>query len=204
ITESKYNRILTRFPERYTHPVRNRETAVGKIFADAFKKSLGLDIMLHASGSLRSQFIGPVMTLKDLQEMEPFDEEVYRYVATGKQFRRMLEYMLRDEAFDADAHTEFYQFSEGMRVVYNRKLKKVTSFSMYGQEVGDDELLRIGMHQFHFKNLQTGLGISEAEITRNAMPKVIATRSLGLLEEYFTAHPHLSAPEETRLVIVEE
>ena len=75
VTERKYNRILTRFPERYAHPVRNRETPVGKIFADAFKDSLGLDVMLHASGSLRSQFLGPVMTLKDLQEMEPLTKK---------------------------------------------------------------------------------------------------------------------------------
>ncbi|MBR4907938.1 MAG: bifunctional metallophosphatase/5'-nucleotidase [Acidaminococcaceae bacterium] len=203
ITETKYNRILTRFPERYTHPVRNRETQVGKIFADAFKISLGLDIMLHASGSLRSHFIGPVMTLKDLQEMEPFDEEVYRYMVTGKQLRRMMKYMLREEAFDADAHTEFYQFSEGMRVVYNRKKKKVVSLTMYGQEVGDEEILRVGMHKFHFKNLQTGLGISEAEVARNGMPKVVATRSLGLLEEYFTSRPFITASIEKRLVIEE-
>ena len=203
ITETKYNRILTRFPERYTHPVRNRETQVGKIFADAFKISLGLDIMLHASGSLRSHFIGPIMTLKDLQEMEPFDEEVYRYMVTGKQLRRMMKYMLREEAFDADAHTEFYQFSEGMRVVYNRKKKKVVSLTMYGQEVGDEEILRVGMHQFHFKNLQTGLGISEAEVARNGMPKVVATRSLGLLEEYFTSRPFITASIEKRLVIEE-
>ena len=203
ITETKYNRILTRFPERYTHLARNQESQVGKIFADAFKDYLGLDIMLHASGSLRSRFLGPIMTLKDLQEMEPFDEEVYRYVVTGKQFRHMMEYMLRDEAFDPDAHTEFYQFSEGLRVVYRKKQKKVTGLTMHGREIGDDERLRVGMHQFHFKNLQTGLNISEAEITRNAMPKVIATRSLGLLEEYFSSHPRLAAPEEKRLVIEE-
>lgn len=203
ITETKYNRILTRFPERYTHLVRNQESQVGKIFADAFKEYLGLDVMLHASGSLRSHFLGPVMTLKDLQEMEPFDEEVYRYVVTGKQFRHMMEYMLRDEAFDPDAHTEFYQLSEGLRVVYSKKQKKVISLTMHGREIGEDEHLRVGMHQFHFKNLQTGLNISEAEITRNAMPKVIATKSLGLLEEYFSSHPQLTAPEEQRLVIGE-
>ena len=203
ITDTKYNRILTRFPERYTHPVRNRETQVGKIFADAFKVSLGLDIMLHASGSLRSHFIGPIMTLKDLQEMEPFDEEVYRFLVTGKQLRRMMKYMLREEAFDADAHTEFYQFSEGLRVVYSRKKKKVVSLTMYGQEIGDEELLRVGMHKFHFKNLQTGLGISEAEVTRNGMPKVVATRSLGLLEEYFSSRPFITASIEKRLVIEE-
>ncbi len=201
ITETKYNRILTRFPERYTHLVRNRESQIGKIFADAFKESLGLDIMLEASGSLRNHFLGPIMTLKDLQEMHPFDEEVYRYVVTGSQFRHMMEFMLRDEAFDADAHTEFYQFSKGLHVVYSKKQKKVTSLTLHGREVGDDEQLRVGMHQFHFKNLKTGLDISEAEITRNAMPKVIATRSLGLLEEYFLSHPHLMAPGEKRLVI---
>ena len=74
---------------------------------------------------------------------------------------------------------------------------------MHGREIGEDEHLRVGMHQFHFKNLQTGLNISEAEITRNAMPKVIATKSLGLLEEYFSSHPQLTAPEEQRLVIGE-
>lgn len=204
VTESKYNRILTHFPERYTHLARNQETAIGKIFSDAFKESLGLDIMLHASGSLRGQFLGPIMTLKDLQEMEPFDEEVYRCKVTGAQFRRMMEYMLRPESFDADAHTEFYQLSEGLRVVYSKKQKKVLDCTMYGRQIGDKELLRVGMHKFHFKNLKTGLGISEEEVTRNETPRVIATRSLGLLEEYFSAHPHLSASAETRLVIVEE
>lgn len=204
LTESKYNRILTRFPERYTHPGRHMETPVGKIFADAFKESLGLDIMLEASGSLRGYSIGPIMTLKDMQEMHPFNEEVYRYKVTGKQFRHMMEYMLRDEAFDGVSHTEFYQFSEGMRVVYSKKKKKVLSFTMYGREVGDNELLRVGMHQFHFKNLQTGLNISEEEIVRNAVPKVVSTQSHSVLEEYFSSHPHLTAPEEQRLVILEE
>ncbi len=204
IMESKYNRILTRFAERYTHPSRHQETQVGKIFADAFKESLGLDIMLEASGSLRNSYLGPVMTLKDMQEMHPFDEEIYRYKVTGRQFRRMMEYMLRDEAFDGLSHTEFYQFSEGMRIIYSKKQKKILSFTLYDREVGDDEMLRVGMHQFHFKNLQTGLNISEAEITRNGMPKVIATQSHSVLEEYFTAHPQLSAPEETRLVFADE
>ncbi len=203
ITESKYNRILTRFPERYSHPARNRETQVGKIFADAFKESLGLDIMLEASGSLRNPFLGPLMTLKDMQEMHPFNEEVYRYIVTGRQFRHMMEYMLRDDAFDPDKHTEFYQLSEGLRVVYNKTRKKVTSITMHGREVGDDETLRIGMHEYHFKNLKTGLDISEAEFTPNGMPKVVATQSHSVLEEYFSAHPHLTAPSEQRLVIEE-
>ncbi|MBR2183383.1 MAG: bifunctional metallophosphatase/5'-nucleotidase [Acidaminococcaceae bacterium] len=203
ITESKYNRILTRFPERYSHPARNRETQVGKIFADAFKESLGLDIMLEASGSLRNPFLGPLMTLKDMQEMHPFNEEVYRYIVTGRQFRHMMEYMLRDDAFDPDKHTEFYQLSEGLRVVYNKTWKKVTSITMHGREVGDDETLRIGMHEYHFKNLKTGLDISEAEFTPNGMPKVVATQSHSVLEEYFSAHPHLTAPSEQRLVIEE-
>ena len=99
--------------------------------------------------------------------------------------------------------TSFPKDSEGLRVVYNKTQKKVTSLTMHGREIGDDEPLRVGMHQFHFKNLQTGLDISEAEIARNGMPKVVATRSLGLLEEYFTSHPHITAPEEQRLVIEE-
>jgi 5'-nucleotidase len=33
------------------------------------------------------------------------------------------------------------------------------------------------------------------------MPKVVATRSLGLLEEYFISHPLITAPAEKRLVI---
>ncbi|HBX74770.1 MAG TPA: bifunctional metallophosphatase/5'-nucleotidase, partial [Acidaminococcaceae bacterium] len=171
--------------------------------ADAFKESLGLDIMLEASGSLRNPFLGPLMTLKDMQEMHPFNEEVYRYIVTGRQFRHMMEYMLRDDAFDPDKHTEFYQLSEGLRVVYNKTRKKVTSITMHGREVGDDETLRIGMHEYHFKNLKTGLDISEAEFTPNGMPKVVATQSHSVLEEYFSAHPHLTAPSEQRLVIEE-
>ena len=200
-TESRYARVMTRFSAAYTHPARNRETELGKIFADAFRESLGLDVMLEASGSIRRPSLGPIVTLRDLREAHPFNEAVFRVIATGAQLRRMLGRMLRDEALEPGAHTEFYQLSRGLRAVYDRASRRVTSLTLEGRELGEGETLRVGLHKYHFTNLESNLGVGLAELAANGAPLEVATQSDSVLDEYFSLHPLVEAPPEARLVI---
>jgi len=115
VTDRKYARIVTRLKYALTHPQRNTETQLGDLFADIFRDSLGVDIMLLGSGSIRADSLGPIVDYGKLKETFPYDDGIYMFKVTGAQLRRMMLYMLRDEAFAG--HTEFYQLSRGLRLV---------------------------------------------------------------------------------------
>ena len=107
-TDEKYGRYITRFAEKYTHPQRNRETQLGKIFADVFRDNMGLDVMLLASGSLRETQMGPIVQYRNLAQMFPYTDELFRIKVTGKQLKHMIEHLYREDALNG-CHTEFYQ-----------------------------------------------------------------------------------------------
>lgn len=97
-TDKKYDRIVTRFTNCLTHPVRNQETALGNLMADILCDSLGIDLMLMGSGAIRSYELGPVVHYQDLVECLPYDEAVYMLQVNGTQLERMLRRILREEA----------------------------------------------------------------------------------------------------------
>ena len=119
VTDQKYNRVVTRLRKRLTHPARNRETELGDLLAECVRDAMDLDVMLFASGGIRTSALGPVVTYSDLTECFPFNDALFMAKVTGEQLRRMFVYMLRDETLDG-GHTEFYQISDGLRVVYDR------------------------------------------------------------------------------------
>lgn len=59
IIDSEYKGISTieimnmLSPDQYTHPARNRETELGKLFSDVIRDALGVDIVFLGSGSIR-------------------------------------------------------------------------------------------------------------------------------------------------------
>ena len=69
--DEKYNHIVAQFRRELTHPERNQETELGDLLADIFTQSLGVDIMLLGSGSIRTERLGPVVTYGDLTEAFP-------------------------------------------------------------------------------------------------------------------------------------
>ncbi len=75
--------------------------------------------MLLGSGEVRSYELGPVVHYHSLVECLPYDEAVYMLKVTGAQLEHMLRFILR-EAFLGE-HTEFYQFSHGMQIIWSRK-----------------------------------------------------------------------------------
>ena len=197
----KYSRYITRLGGTYTHPVRNRESQAGRLFADLLRDNLGLDIMMLGSGSLRLAEIGPLVTLKELTEMFPFQEEIYRITVTGRQIKRMLNFVFRPEAMDDD-HAEFYQYSRGLKMVVSLSAG-LTELTWEDQPIEDDRLFRVGLQGYHYKNLEDVLCITEEEVQANAPVKVLATSALDVLDELLSSMELVTAPEDPRWITVE-
>ncbi len=201
VTDQKYNRVVTRLRKRLTHPARNRETELGDLLAECVRDAMDLDVMLFASGGIRTSALGPVVTYSDLTECFPFNDALFMAKVTGEQLRRMFVYMLRDEALDG-GHTEFYQISDGLRVVYDRAKKEAVSLTFDGDEVENREILTVGLAEYHMRNLETCLGIRPEELERNGKIRLIAASIQDLLDEYLTANPHLGHPADGRISVI--
>lgn len=200
-TDLKYGRVITRFKRELTHPDRYRQTELGSLFSDILKESLGLDIMLLGSGSIRNEKLGPIVTLQDLLECFPYDDSIHLLTVTGKQLKKMLLHMLRDEAFEGD-HTEFYQLSDGLFVKYSKSDKKMLEFTFNGNPIKPSDEFKLGLQKYHFTNIEDSFNITLKEVEENGKTRIIATSCRDIIEEYLSENQQLDASEKDRLVVV--
>jgi 5'-nucleotidase len=199
-TDRKYGRMITRLKRQLTHPSRYQETELGNLLADIMKQTQNLDVMLLGSGSVRGQELGPIVLLGDLTECFPYDDAIYLVRVTGKQLKQMIRHMLRDEVWEG-AHCEFYQLSEGMQVVYDRKSHSFREFSLDGQPIVDDRIYRVGMQHYHFINMESFFSLPISQAAENGAPRVIATSCRDVLEEYLSCHQNLDRTVCGRLIV---
>ena len=199
-TDLKYGRIITRLNRELTHPDRYRETELGNLFADILKECLGLDIMLLGSGSIRKEKLGPIVTLQDLMEIFPYDDVIYLLNISGSQIKRMLKYMLRDEAFEGE-HTEFYQLSEYLHLTYSKSKHDFINITYQQQELEDNKIYTVGLQNYHYQNIEDCFNITLKELEENGKSRVIATSCRDIIEEYLSTHQHLDKDCEGRIVV---
>ena len=201
VTDQKYTRVITRFSCPLTHPQRNTETALGNLFADIFKNSLGIDIMLLGSGSIRGEKLGPIVDYGGLVEIFPYDDGVYMLRADGRTFRQIMRYLLRDDAFLGT--TEFYQLSQGLKLAYSRSNREIISLTYRGIEIADDDIFTIGLQNYHYCNLESFFGVSFEYVKTFGTPKMISTSCLDILAEYLNSHKAVRQDVEGRLTILD-
>ncbi len=199
-TDEKYGRVLTRFTRRLTHPCRFQETELGNLIADIFRDSLGVDIMLAGSGSIRNEEAGPVLTYGCLTELFPYDDALYQLSVTGAQLKRMIAYTMRNEALKG-CHTEFYQVSHGLRINYDRSADAFELFTFNGDPLDEERVYTVGVQAYHYSNLKAFLDITPEECDANAPTRTLATSARDVLEEYFISHPNLNRTVEGRMVM---
>ena len=199
-TSEKYDRIITRFSCELGHPRRNEETPLGNLIADILRDSFGIDLMLMGSGAIRSYSLGPVVHYADLVECLPYDDAVYMLKVTGAQLERMLRHILRDEALQGE-HTEFYQFSHGLRMVWSRSEGQFRELTLDGELLHPDRLYSVAVQKYHYNNLKDFLNISLEEVEQNGKVRVLSTSARDVIEEYLTVNQHLSRTVEGRLVV---
>lgn len=200
-SDYKYKRIVTRLARKLTHPSRTQETELGNLYADMMQDESSFDIMLFGSGAIRKQELGPIVEYMDMLENTPFDDVVHMVEVTGAQFRKMVLHILRDDAWEG--HTEFYQYSRGVRIVYKKSTHELLEFRFNNQDITDDMRLKIAMQDYHFRNFDDFFGVSRKEVEANRHPRVVITSVNNIVEEYMTLHPGLDAHVEGRLVILE-
>jgi len=198
-TDAKYDRTLCRFARVMTHPTRYRETELGNLFADALQESFGVDVMLMGSGSIRKKALGPVVSYGALKEIMPFDDRALMIRVTGAQFKHMMAYMLRDDLLVSE-NGEFYQVSDGVQIEYDRATRSFISFNLHDEPVRDDQVLSIGLQEYHYKNFDSFFNLPLSE-TVSGKGTVLTTSVLDILDEHFS-QAHLPRVEvEGRIVI---
>ena len=199
--EKKYSRVITRLKRRLTHPSWYQETELGGLLADILQESLRLDMMLVGSGSIRVREIGPIVLFSDLTECLPYDDSAIALWVTGSQLKKMILYMLRDEIWEG-SHCEFFQFSKGMRVIYNKSTHSLVEFSLYDEPIEDNKIYKIGLQYFFYLNMKDFFSVSHEEVESHGKPRRIATSCREVLDEYLSCHPNVDHQISGRLEVL--
>ncbi len=202
-TDRKYSRIITNFKRPLTHPDRYQETELGNLFADLLQVDSSFDVMLYASGSIRVKSLGPIVQYQDLKECLPYNGVIYMLEVTGKQFRHMMKYMLRDEALAPGAHSEFYQVSKGVRMVYSKSRHEFEEFSLNGNEIKDDDIIKVAIQDYHYNNFDEFFDVPLAEVLANKKVRVVITAAFSIFEELLCSMNQVDAKIEGRITIKE-
>ena len=200
-TDRKYSKIVTNFKRTLTHPSRYQETELGNLFADLLQVDSSFEVMLFASGSIRLKEMGPIVQFQELKECVPYNAPVYMLEVTGAQFRKMMKFMLRDEALAEGAHSEFYQVSKGMKMVYDQKTHEFEEFSLNGEEITDERMLKIAIQDYHFKNFTEFFDVPVEEVLANKKARMVITDDFSIFEELLSSMNNVDSQVEGRIVI---
>jgi len=196
--DRKYSTIICKLARKLTHPLREEETTLGNLIADAFAESAQSDIALIGSGSIRVKEMGPVVTLKDFRACFPYDDFLNRYTITGKRLKQIFSHIMRLD--NRDGEGECYQVNGALRAVYDDKASGLESISVNGEPAGDNRLYTVAIQGYHFNNSQDYLGITNEEFLESGKHKVITTSAQEVLEEFLRNNQNISSEIEGRLV----
>lgn len=199
VTDAKYSRVITTFERKLTHPSRTEETELGNLYADLLQEGSSFDLMMLGSGSIRKEELGPIITFQDMKENTPFDDCLWMVKVSGEQFRRMVSTVF---SYAWSGHTEFYQYSRGMRILWDRQAKTLREFRFRGNEIRNDDEILIGLQDYHFRNFDQVFGVEMEEVRRNMEPRIVAVSLNHIIEEYMTTHQGLNAEVEGRIRIL--
>ena len=201
-TDLKYAKVIANFDYELTHPDRWMQTELGGVFADAMKESLAVDLFFMGSGSVRKYHMGPIVTFQDFTECYPYDGKSYGVKMTGAQLKKALLHIYRDEAWLGD-HTEFYQLSKGMHVVYSKSKHELLECKLNGEDIRDDNVYVVGIQEFHYNNLPDFFNLTYDEVKENGDPAVLTTSDVETLLEYFENNKHLGFDLDGRLEVID-
>ena len=200
-TDMKYDRVLCRMARELSHPNRYVETELGNLLADILKKETGVDIILLGSGSVRKPSVTTLFQLREFYELFPYDDKVRQLTVTGAQLKQMIMHVFREEMFDG-GHTEFYQYSSGVRIVFDRAERLLVSLEFDGEQVEDERLYTIGLQDYHYVNFSEFFALTLDEVVTNARPRVIATSIHDVMIEHFSTATILDAQVEGRIEVL--
>ena len=69
--------------------------------------------------------------------------------------------------------------------------------------MANDDIFTVGLQNYHYCNLESFFGVSFDHIKTFAIPKVISTSCLDILEEYLSSHKAIRQDGEGRVTILD-
>ncbi len=196
--DAKYSTLLCRTAHQLTHPARTTETSLGNLFADIFAENGNCQVALIGSGAIRQKQMGPVVTLRDLIQIYPYEDTFSRFTITGEQLRVMFAHFMRPE--NRNGEGECYQVNSRVRAVYNDSRRELEVLEVDGASVDPTEHYTIGLVGYHVLNSEANLNVSLEALTALSGSRTVTTSMQAVLEEYLRGHKNLSRQVEGRLV----
>jgi len=198
VVEAKYSSIICKLATQVTHPNREIETSLGNLFADAIAEWGELDVMLLGSGSLRAEFLGPVITLRDFMSCFPFTDDLTRFTISGESLWHIFNHWMRPE--NRNGEGECYQVNAGVRATYCESERQLLSLWVDEKPVDPDRLYKLGLQGFHVSNSQANLDMTMDGLQIAGLSRVVATNVQDLVLEYLREHQNIRVDVEERLV----
>lgn len=196
--DAKYNTLLCRMARTLTHPSREAETGLGNLISDIFAENWNLDVAFIGSGSIRSKQLGPVVTLRDLKQLFPYDDTFSRYTVSGEQLDKIFTHIMRKE--NRNGEGECYQVNHAVKAVYDEVFERLVSLEIGGNPVEMDRTYQIGLQSYHAMNSEKFLGFTMQELSELNPPRILATSMQSVIDEYLRAHQAINREVEGRLI----
>jgi len=200
VVDRKYNTIICKLGEMLTHPLREEETSLGNLIADAFAQCANADVMFLGSGSVRVKELGPLVTLGNFISCFPYNDTLNRFTITGEQLKRVFSHIMRPD--NRSGEGECYQVNRGVKAVYNDSLKQLQSLSINEEPVSDSGTYTICMQGYHYSNSAEYLNIPGEELARIEKPRIVSTSAQEVLEEFLRNNQNIISRVEGRLVYI--
>lgn len=194
----KYNSIVTRFSEKLLHPVREEETTLGNLIADALADMSETEITLIGSGSIRGEELGPVVTLGDLLACFPYEDNLVKYYIKGSQLKKIFSHILRTE--NRNGEGECFQVNARVNAVYSDLSNRLLSLSIDKIPVIENQKYSLTLQGYHIANSQANLGITDYELVACQAPKVVSTSTCQILEEWLRNNSNVTRKIEGRIL----
>jgi len=198
VVDRKYNTIICKLAQKLLHPKREEETPLGNLIADSFAETAQCHVMMVGSGSIRSEELGPVVTLNDLLSCFPYDDTLTRFEITGDKLTKIFAHVMRKE--NRDSEGECYQVNEKVKAIYDDSSDELVSLKINDIQVSDLEPYTICLQGYHVSNSGEYLNISNQELLQSGSSRVISTSAQEVLEEYLRNHQNITRRIEGRLV----
>ena len=192
-TQEKYDRLLTDLPHALEHGDRYRETALGNAVADALKYAFGVDLFILGSGSIRSEAIGPLVTLGDLKTFFPYDDQAICLTLPGKTLREMLQNFF--QIYSAGQTKEYYQFSRHTKVIYHKTDGMIEELLINDQPIAMEEIYTVGMQSYHIKNMKANFGIDVKNLEKSYPDRILATSCQDIIREHLQTNNFMGKVE---------
>ena len=170
-----------------------RESNIGNWTADVMREFAQTDIAFMNSGTIRKDLDAGNITVRDIWEIFPFNNNFVTFQVGGKTLRGML-------AWQTAGKGEFMQVS-GMRYKYDSSRlfgHQVLSIEVGGQPLDDSRTYSIVTNNYVSGHLDDFFGLLEKEIGLTVLPKI----DHDLFVEAVKKQGHISSQVEGRVVDV--